>query len=202
MKCDYDRLFEVLLASVANSGSIRDRIHAVIEECKRQRPHPDWDLFRDIDFSADQPRLELWLRSVMPAPSAAPVRGLWFSIGNYLCEDGTETADIYVRSTRCYDPESTRWFSDTEQEDNLLDSVVLAQIYGIAYKREQGLGNNAEYPLTLAYGAIVAVEAIRALSPAEDLGSLEGAVAGFHDGDTIDLGRRMNGRFTLDVRLP
>jgi hypothetical protein len=203
MNYNFEELFEAILSAVNSKEGICERMHHVIDVCEKQCPHPDWNLYRKVGFEEDQPALDQWLLAILPEPSDLPVRGLWFGIGNYYCEGGTETTDIYARSSRSYDlePESTAWVRDDALGDNLLNSAILCQIHDIAFGREHCLGNNAEYPLALTYGAIVAAEAIRKLRFTKYLQHLAGAVAGFDDGDGIVLGRLIDGRFSFDAQL-
>jgi hypothetical protein len=65
-------------------------------------------------------------------------------------------------------------------------SVVLASIHKLADKT--GLGNSAEYPLELAYGAFLARACVRRFQDKTADRSV-GLSAGFHDGDLIHLGQ-------------
>lgn len=42
MTYDYARLFDVILTTVSSSSTPAERMHSLIAECERQRPHPDW----------------------------------------------------------------------------------------------------------------------------------------------------------------
>jgi hypothetical protein len=203
MNFNYDQLLKVILGAVDSRAAIPARMGAVIDECERQYPHPDWRQLREVDFLADQAYLEQWLSEALPGVSGHGVRGLWFGIATYQCEDETETIDLYARSTRSFDSdqESLRWIRDSAQDDSMLDSTVLDEIHDVAYAHDGGLANDAEYPLALAYGAIVAIEAVRQLQRLNRLQELEGAVASFDEGDGITLGRLHDGRFVFNAQI-
>jgi hypothetical protein len=65
---------------------------------------------------------------------------------------------MYVSGSMSYSPDSIEWTYDVERADDggYLRSQLLANIYRLAYEHPSGLGNTAEYPLVLAYGAMTA----------------------------------------------
>jgi hypothetical protein len=69
-------------------------------------------------------------------------------------------------------------------------SVVLADIYRIAY-RKGGLGNDAEYPLCLGYGAFAVRDLLGKVEPSLFLGESDsvGVAVGFDSGDFVLLGK-------------
>jgi len=66
---------------------------------------------------------------------------------------------------------------------------VLANIDRIAY-RNGGLGNDAEYPLCLGYGAFAVRQLLGQIEPALVLGDSDklGVAVGFDSGDFVRLG--------------
>lgn len=96
-----------------------------------------------------------------------------------------------------FDPESIEWACEAERngQASYLDSRVLARIYRLAYGRPDGLGNDAEYPLVLTYGAIAVRAALESSPPLTALHWLQGAAVGYPDGDLLFLGDFVDGRF-------
>lgn len=176
----------------------------VIDECSRQKPHPDWKLFEQIDFEADASAIQDWLSLAFDTQEQEnAVRGLWFGLVNL--SDGTNpTADVYVGGSPNFDEGDIDWASELAAitARNYLNSKVLYEIYAQAYRDEaEALGNDAEYPLALAYGAMAAVQSLRGdglLAPG--LSSAKGAAAGFDSGDFLFLGTVENGRCNLCIK--
>lgn len=204
MGYDYEKLFKKIIGVTGADGSITQRMLVVIDECSRQKPHPDWKLFEQIDFEIDAPAIQEWLSSAFNTQEQENVvHGLWFGLMNP--SDGTNTtADVYVGGSPNFDDSDIDWASElaTIRERNYLNSEVLREIYAKAYRDDaEALGNDAEYPLALAYGAIVAVQSLRGdglLSPG--LSSVKGAAAGFDSGDFLFLGTVKNGRCNLSIK--
>lgn len=199
---DYELLFEHILAAVAARGTICQRMHTVIDECERQLPHADWERMRRIDFDADLCVLKGW---VADAWLGGAVRqgdqGLWFGLFNPETGNGAATADMFVASGPAYDDASGGWRSAIAHENvSYLDSVVLAELCFLAYEPKDGLGRAAEYPLTLAYGAIAACHALARETLPLALSALRGAAVGFDSGDAVFIGVFDNLRFIQQVR--
>lgn len=198
MSYDYGKLFEKIIEVTGAEVSTTQRMLAVIEECSRQKPHPDWELLTGIDFEADAPVIRHWLSSAFETLETQFVHGLWFGLVNL--SDGTSTtADVYVGGSPNFDEGDIDWASEITSitERSYLNSTVLHDIYTIAYREGTGhLGNDAEYPLALAYGAIVATQTLRGDGMlALNLSSVKGAAAGFDSGDFLFLGSVEEGRF-------
>ena len=94
------------------------------------------------------------------------------------------------------------WACDIDRPEsaNYLGSSVLREIYEIAYASPSGLGNNAEYPLMLAYGGIVVHAILAKNSLPAALHGLKGAAVGFDSGDSIFLGEFVASKFISNVR--
>ncbi|MFM0184048.1 hypothetical protein PQQ75_35640 [Paraburkholderia aspalathi] len=204
MSYDYARLFEKLIQVVAADGTITQRMHDVLEECSRQKPHPDWATFSNIDFEADAVRIDRWLSTAFGSRRADNVtRGLWFGLVTLAIGSST-TADMYVGGSPSFDAGNIAWASDISpiDERNYLGSAVLHQIYTQAYREVNGsLGNNAEYPLALAYGAIVSIRALTGeCGLPSGLTSAVGAATGFDSGDFLFLGTLEQRHFHKSVR--
>lgn len=198
-----DVLFDSILAAVAAQGSIAQRMHMVIDECERQLPHADWERMRCIDFHADEPALEDWLIEAFSEGAVrAGDRGLWFGLFNPLSLDGRATSELYVASGPIYEDESPEWPCKVQPNKgaSFLDSEVLDAIYRLAYDPEDGLQNNAEYPLALAYATMAACSALGQRKLAPELAALRGAAAGFDSGDGLYIGVFDNLRFRQLLR--
>ena len=102
--------------------------------------------------------------------------------------------NIYVCGSKRFDPnpDDNNWACGPAwwPEDRYAQSSILARIYRTAY-RKNGLGNNAEYPLCLAYGALAVRELLRQLEPDLILQSSKslGIAVGFDSGDFVLVGK-------------
>lgn len=202
MSYDIQILFQSIMASVAAPGTIAQRMHKLIDECERQRPHSDWAHIRRIDFDADLPALTQWLAGAWREGALHEGhQGLWFGIVNPIVDDEPVT-DLYLASSPAYDDDDVEWNGGIDLRDGVsyLDSAVLADIHRVAYGAQGGLGNDAEYPLALAYGAMAACSALAQHTLAPELGALRGAAAGFDSGDALFIGVFDNLRFIRRVR--
>jgi hypothetical protein len=202
MSYDIQILFQTMMASVAAPGTIAQRMDKLIDACERQLPHPDWTQIRRIDFDADASALRRWLAAAW-SEGAVHERhqGLWFGIFNPIVDDEPVT-DLYLASSPSYDDDDVEWNGRIDLRDGVsyLESAVLADLYRIAYGAKDGLGNDAEYPLALAYGAMAACSALAQHTLAPELGALRGAAAGFDSGDALFIGVFDNLRFIRRVR--
>jgi hypothetical protein len=118
-------------------------------------------------------------------------------------------ADVYVCGSERFDSASgdNSWAvgPDWRPLARCAKSAILAEIYGIAYgpranvaEQEGCLGNDAEYPLCLGYGAFAVREIIGHLEPSLILGESHslGLAVGFDDGDFVLLGKLSASGFT------
>ena len=193
-------LFPRIIAAAAENGSFTDRMQMLIAHCEQQIPHNDWSKLRRVDYEADTKALEGWLgEALAKAPPGEALQGLWFGLCNPLVDDET-TADIYIAASTEYSSGSIDWAVEASffPENGFLNSRVLSEVYRLAYSDPNGLGNEAEYPLALAYGAMAARAALESsvsLLPRE----LLGAAAGFDSGDFLFLGTFQHRRFKANV---
>jgi hypothetical protein len=204
MTYDYSLLVEKIIAAIVVDGTIADRMKIVIAECARQRPHLDWAILSSIDFDRDILALNRWLQLAFSNPeNKLPSSGLWFGLFNPANENGEASADIYVGTAPGYDRTTIEWAGDIDELDapNYLGSAVLARIYEIAYGSASGLENDAEYPLVLAYGGIVAHSILARNTLPVALQSLKGAAVGFDSGDVLYLGEFVDSKFISHVRV-
>jgi len=188
------------LIGAKRDASVRDAVFAVLEVCEAEQPHPDWERIRSLPWDAEDERVRQWAAVVLPSSNEAPqIRGLFFS----LCypSDGAEwaTLDLELTGTAEYSREdgTLEWlFSQTYFSDASLESPCLDALYEIARgshdwrKEPYGLGNDAEYPIGLAYTVAAARLALTGGLSARWLdGSLAiGVAAGWKEGDVYVVG--------------
>lgn len=201
---DLDAVFFVIKTQVEADGPMGERMAAVIDACEQQFAHPDWARARAIDYDADAAALAGWLGRAFAAETKTAIEGLWFGIANVSPPDDDDaiTAELYVAGAEAYATEGLEWAYDLldVQDENYLGSRVMAALYELAYADEDsGLGNTAEYPLTLAYGAMAARAALEHDALPQTLAHLRGATVGFDGGDAMALGTMIDGRFAAKV---
>ena len=138
------------------------------------------------------------------------LKGIWFGLFNP-CPDGRNpVADIYVCGSERFDPDpdDNSWAvgPDWWPDKRYAESVVLADIYRLSFRQRASaadqkgcLGNDAEYPLVLGYGAFAVRELLGQVAPSLLLGRSDslGVAVGFDSGDFVVVGR-----LVLDGLLP
>lgn len=202
MSYDYSRLFDRLLDAVRSANSPQEQMLCVIAECESQRPHPDWAQLKKLDFTEELVSAHSWLaRALAEASESEKYEGLWFGLFNPVYDE-LPTADIYVAASPEFVAGDIDWACNSTfyPEARCLGSKTLDAIYRIAYRSNDGLGNNAEYPLVLAYGAILARHALEQMNLRKPFDSLAGAAVGFDSGDFLFLGNFDSGKFTADIQ--
>lgn len=176
---------------VKAGASVADGMDALVTWCEGQRRHASWKTIRRIDWAADTARLGAWLAAVLRAePPASAIDGLYFGLFNPT-RAGVATADLYVAGNP-YDPEDGAWVCSPAwwPRGRYAKSRALDALYRTAYRDDDALKNDAEYPVALGY----AVLAVRALCRDVDrkllLGDLKRRVVatGFDSGDILTLG--------------
>jgi hypothetical protein len=140
----------------------------------------------------DLPRLREWLQAIMQTmPPPAKITGLWFGLFNPGTGGGGVTADLHVMGAP-YSAEDHDWiFKDRWGQGSTpnAESAVLHEIYQIAYARKDGLGNDAEYPLCLAYAALAIRHLAQSLGPSLLRDADQRVLnVGFDSGDFICIG--------------
>lgn len=201
MSYDYEALFTRIVDVVSAAGRHSERMGHLIDECERQCPHPQWSALRTVDFNSDVARIDTWMSDVLSElPAGTSPAGLWFGLNNPVV-GRRSTADIYVSATQSFAPPEIDWASDSAfyAESRYLGAQGLDSIYRLAYDDHDGLGNDAEYPLVLAYGSMLACDAVKALRLEGPLANLEGCAAGFDSGDLLFLGSFADGAFVENV---
>lgn len=202
MSYDYAKLFDLILDAARSNSSPQERMLAVIEGCEAQRPHGDWESFKHIDYNQELQAVDGWLsQAFSEATGPEKYRGLWFGLCNPVYE-GSPTADIYVAASSEYVDGEIDWAANSTFYANSREfhSRVLDQLYQLAYANQKGLANDAEYPLALAYGAVIARRALEGKTFGGAFSSLAGAAVGFDDGDFLFLGHFGDGSFIADIQ--
>jgi hypothetical protein len=203
MPYNYPKLFNEIVRQVSASGPITSRMLAVIDECERQRPADGWKHLRELDYEQDGYRLSSWLTSALAeGPASASFKGLWFGLFNPVV-DGDSSADIYVAGSAEFEPTGIDWACNSTfyPEGRYLESAVLGGIYRIAYRSDDGLGNDAEHPLVIACGAMLAKAALESITLRGPFRPVEGAAVGFDSGDFFFLGSFVGGKLKPKVTI-
>jgi hypothetical protein len=171
----------------------------VIDLMAAETPHTDWAKLRALDLSHEVPLLRAWFEVTLAMdPPDERVHGLFFDVCQPGLQGGGTTADIALsgtRRSRSEDPDE--WlFTQFYRPLAYACSPFLDELYGIAYGTHarqlvpRVLGNDAEYPLGLAYG-VLAARAILDGRTSRDVpraSSVLSIAAGFGEGDIALVG--------------
>lgn len=183
------KLFAELERVVKSDLSVAEGFQHIIQFCEAARPHPDWSKLRALSVEDDLRNLHEWLEPLARTIPASAT-GLWFGLFNPVVQD-RDTADLHLIGAPydANDPEwlfRQRWWGDDTPDAG---STVLDAIYKVGYEHEDGLGNDAEYPLCLAYAALAIRHLARTMGPAL-LGDAAQRVlmVGFDSGDFLCIG--------------
>jgi len=193
MALDLAKAHGWVAAEVRDSRPVDDSMQRIIAQCAAAAPHRDWDRLSALDFDDVGPLREWIETSLVDEAPDAPLHGLWFGIFNPVYGDGP-TADFYISGTDRFDPnpDSNEWAGGPAwwPESRYAHSEIMSAIYRIAYKKG-GLGNDAEYPLCLAYTALAIREVLNVLDARLVLKAVGpvGVAVGFDSGDFLLLGR-------------
>lgn len=185
-------VWENLERYVVGVGPVSDVITEVIEICAAERPHRDWEALAALDWEDGALTVQTWVRQVLEtqAPPAA-TRGLWFGLCTPV-EGDRARSDLYLGATREYDADDRDldWASiGLRFPGSHPRPACLAEMYRIAYDDQDGLKNDAEWPLALAFGCAAVARSLRAVAVPADLADEPlGVVCGFEGGDFIFLG--------------
>ncbi len=202
MGLDLGQLHGWIVAELAHRRPVANSMAALIDHCEASQPHPDWVKLRELPYSDLSPLLKWVQETFREEPPVSPLKGLWFGLFNP-CPDGrTPVADIYVSGSERFDPspDDNSWAvgPDWWPDRRYAGSAVLADIYRIAYRQgarvaeQKGcLGNDAEYPLMMGYGAFAVRELLEQVEPSLVLGGSAslGVAVGFDSGDFVLVGR-------------
>ena len=182
-----------IVKEVASNRSIRESMDRIIAKCSAGHPHKDWAKLGSIRYE-NLSALQRWIETPFRLePSMKKLAGLWFGLFNPICNDEA-VAELYICGSKRFkpNPNDNSWAvgPDWWPENRYAKSSVLARIYKIAY-RSRGLGNDAEYPLCLAYGSLSVRELLRSIDPSLILGKSPslGVAVGFDSGDFVIVGK-------------
>jgi hypothetical protein len=201
MGLDLGQMHGWIVGELARRRSVAESMASLIDQCEAAHPHSDWNKLRALPYSDLSVLLDWIQEPFRDEPPKVPLKGLWFGLFNP-CPDGrTPVADIYLCGSERFDsdPNDNSWAVGPEwwPKDRYANSAVLTDVYRIAYRQgsrvaeQKGcLGNNAEYPLVLGYGAFGVRELLQQVEPSLVLGRSDslGVAVGFDSGDFVLLG--------------
>lgn len=191
MALNLARMHSFIDKEIRAGRPLAESMERVIRKCEKSLPHDDWAELLNIPLD-DSKRLTKiarnWFRN---RKLKAVINGLWFGIYNP-ANGRWPIADFHVCGAASFidSRDNNSWASDiTWAPDDRAYSPVLEAIYKIAY-RDNGLSNNAEYPLCLAYTALAVRDLLTELNPSLFLRNSDsvGVAVGFDSGDFIILG--------------
>jgi hypothetical protein len=167
----------------------------IIAICSRDAPHADWSRLSTLDYDGDVESLAPWIAGVFERqPAPFPIQGLWIGLFNP-SKGGKVWADMYVGSVAEYaaDDEELGWLWKGKRhypENADANSASLRSIHQIGYDAKDGLGNNAEWPLCLAFGAFAVRSLLQGKSPRLVVSTAPriGVAVGFDSGDMLKVG--------------
>lgn len=205
MSLNFSGIFAKIQELVASNRSANACMGEIIGICSRDVPHSDWSRLSVLDYDGDITLLASWIPGVFERePAPFPIQGLWFGLTNPT-ENSKVWADMYVGSVGQYEPADTEfgwiWKKGKRHypENSYAHSSSLRSIYEIAYADPGGLGNDAEWPLGLAFAAF----AVRSLLRGQTVGLVAstapriGVVAGFDSGDMLKIGELTETGFAI-----
>jgi hypothetical protein len=181
----------------------------VVGISSRDVPHEDWSRLAALDYDTDVASLTSWIPSVFERqPAPFPIQGLWVGLCNPCAGRYKVWADMYVGSMSQYAPEDEEfgwlWKGKRHYPDNAYaQSSSLRSIYEIGCAGTSGLGNDAEWPLCLAFGAFAVRSLLRGQSTAlvGSTASRIGVVVGFDSGDMLQIGELTERGFVTRCRM-
>ena len=191
---DFASLFHVIEEKAHAADDITTAMAAVISQCESMRPHKDWQRLAALPYHETEALHEWIERPFDYDPPDATTAGLWFGIFNPVSKDGRPVADMYLAGSNRFEAsqEDNTWAVDPDwwPRDRRAESTILADIFRIAYADKDGLRNDAEYPLCLAYACFAAKElvSLNAEMIAACSDQQMGVATGFDSGDFILLG--------------
>lgn len=202
MGLDHAAVFARIQQYVSTNTPVNTCMGEVIDVCSRGVPHADWSRLSKIDYDQDVEVLVSWIPQVFERqPAPFQIQGLWIGLCNP-STNGKVWADMYVGALPHYtsEDEELSWLWKGQRhypKGAYANSASLRSIYEIAYGRDCGLGNDAEWSLCLAFGAF----AVRSLLHGESTRLVRsaapqiGVVVGFDDGDMLKIGELTEGGF-------
>lgn len=204
MDVDYNAVAEAIRKLILTEKSVSECMKEIIEICDRSFPHPDWSRLSAIDYDGDVAALTPWIRAVFErSPAPFPIQGLWVGLCNPVSGDMV-WADMYVGSKSDFNPDDDEFTWLFRKEDHFpkhaeANSTALRTIYEIGYASDEGLGNNAEWPLCLAFCAFALRTILKHQTPAlvGSSAARVGVAYGFDSGDVLLLGELRQTGFVI-----
>ena len=193
------RIFDFIEKEVRSDRTLDQSMQRVFDRCEKRKSHKDWAKLYEVDLNFEllNKKVKGWFRN---RKLKAVIKGLWFSIffpanGRY------PIADLRLTGASSFwpDQDDNSWACDRSwQPETRAYSNTLESYCKIA-RQKNGLGNDAEYPLCLAYSALVLRDIFRFNKPETFLRSSSsiGVGVGFDDGDFIILGTLTKSGFEL-----
>jgi hypothetical protein len=202
MSLNYSAIFAKIQELVASDRAVSECMAEIVTICSHDVPHVDWPRFSALDYDRDVASLASWVAGVFQRhPAPFPIQGLWFGLCNP-SENDKVWADIYVGSVAQYeaDDEGLSWLWKGKRhypKDAYAHSASLRSIYQIGYDGGEGLGNDAEWPLCLAFGAFAVRSLLRGKTTqlVESTAPRVGVVVGFDSGDMLKVGELTDNGF-------
>lgn len=193
MNINCAKVYATLVAQVRSPYSIERRMRKVIEACKSDHPHPDWDQLANLPYSQDIENLTHWVPAMAQRdPPSCKIAALWFVVCNPVQENHQVSADLYFFGSETFDAVGSQY----RPSDARANSTILREIHRIAYGYVRVdappdntlLGNDAEWALCLAFATFALPEILAHVSPTMfGVSGPIGVTVGF-DGDFITLG--------------
>lgn len=193
MEIDSVKVFGRIKQELVSDRPLSASMNRVVDACNDSYPHEDWSYFRNLEYD-NWESLHQWMDEIFhDHPPPANLAGLWFGLFNPIYGDDP-TADVNISGSSRFDPDpdDNSWAVESVWPpiNRPAHSSILSEIYTTAY-RPNGLGNDAEWSLCLAYGCLVIRILIQSGTPSHFLGSSPslGVAVGFNSGDFILLGQ-------------
>jgi hypothetical protein len=205
MSLNHSAIFAKIQELVASDRAVGACMGEIVTICSRDVPHADWPRLSALDYDRDVASLTSWVAGVFERqPAPFPIQGLWIGLCNP-SENGKVWADMYVGSVAQYaaDDEELSWLWKGKRhypEDAYAHSASLRSIYQIGYDGGGGLGNNAEWPLCLAFGAFAVRSLLRGKTTrlVASIAPRIGVAVGFDSGDMLKVGELTNKGFVTE----
>jgi hypothetical protein len=191
MNIDAGAVFGLIQSELAGRRPLSESMDRIVSLCAESYPHESWNTLRNLPYDDLTELLDWFVALFRNDPPLTKLAGLWFGLKNPIYR-GTIVADMYVWGSSRFDPGDDSWAvnADWRPRNQNAHSTILESIYRIAYQ-PAGLGNDAEYPLCLAYGCLAVREILQSVNPAEILGTSDqlGIEVGFNGGDFLTIGK-------------
>jgi hypothetical protein len=187
MNIDSSLVWKSIIEMVNDDISFIEGNNKIIDICRNSYNHNDWNDIQNIDYSSV---VNDFIQCITPDLKHIEnnINGLYFGVTNVELNNGDFSFAIEYGGTNNYDEndkdcnwsDKLNWYSA-----HYLFSNPLYEVYRIANK-EDGLGNDIEWPMGLSISIMGINEMIRIIEKSIKNKTI-GVVAGFHDGDMLKL---------------